>query len=552
MPVAGRQGEHFAQLAAAEHAKPEIWVQRGVCNFHIVVLSNARISFPGALGLSEENNRPATHATLLLVRNTTTAGGLKVASPNFARKANEKVCRLKTGCLFSQPNKEAIMKSILIKGAHIVNRGKITAGDVLIKGGRIERIDPVINTGAGLEINAEGKYLIPGIIDDQVHFREPGLTHKANLYSEPRAAVAGGTTSFMEMPNTKPPALTQELLQQKYDIAAKNSLANYSFFMGASNDNLEEVLKTDARMVCGIKVFMGSSTGNMLVDDEATLEGLFSKVPVLIATHCEDEATVRANERAYREKYGEDIPVKYHPEIRSVEGCYKSSSLAVELARRYDTRLHILHISTAKELELFRNDIPLEQKRITAEVCVHHLYFNSNDYASLGTQIKCNPAIKSAEHQAALFPALLDNRLDIIATDHAPHTWEEKQNSYFQAPSGVPLVQHSLNVMLEFYHQGKISLERIVEKMCHAPATCFRIDNRGFIDEGYWADLVLVDIDANWQVSKDTIYYKCGWSPFEGHTFRGRVSSTLVSGHLAYHEGRFYEDKKGERLAFFD
>ena len=444
------------------------------------------------------------------------------------------------------------MKSILIKGAHIVNRGKITAGDVLIKGGRIERIDPVINTGAGLEINAEGKYLIPGIIDDQVHFREPGLTHKANLYSEPRAAVAGGTTSFMEMPNTKPPALTQELLQQKYDIAAKNSLANYSFFMGASNDNLEEVLKTDARMVCGIKVFMGSSTGNMLVDDEATLEGLFSKVPVLIATHCEDEATVRANERAYREKYGEDIPVKYHPEIRSVEGCYKSSSLAVELARRYDTRLHILHISTAKELELFRNDIPLEQKRITAEVCVHHLYFNSNDYASLGTQIKCNPAIKSAEHQAALFPALLDNRLDIIATDHAPHTWEEKQNSYFQAPSGVPLVQHSLNVMLEFYHQGKISLERIVEKMCHAPATCFRVDNRGFIDEGYWADLVLVDIDANWQVSKDTIYYKCGWSPFEGHTFRGRVSSTLVSGHLAYHEGRFYEDKKGERLAFFD
>ena len=441
---------------------------------------------------------------------------------------------------------------MLIKSATIVNEGKLYEADVLIKNGRIERIDSSITAPNEEIIDASGLYLFPGAIDDQVHFREPGLTHKANIYTESRAAVAGGVTSFMEMPNTKPPALTQELLQQKYDIAAKNSLANYSFFMGASNDNLEEVLKTDARMVCGIKVFMGSSTGNMLVDDEATLEGLFSKVPVLIATHCEDEATVRANERAYREKYGEDIPVKYHPEIRSVEGCYKSSSLAVELARRYDTRLHILHISTAKELELFRNDIPLEQKRITAEVCVHHLYFNSNDYASLGTQIKCNPAIKSAEHQAALFPALLDNRLDIIATDHAPHTWEEKQNSYFQAPSGVPLVQHSLNVMLEFYHQGKISLERIVEKMCHAPATCFRVDNRGFIDEGYWADLVLVDIDANWQVSKDTIYYKCGWSPFEGHTFRGRVSSTLVSGHLAYHEGRFYEDKKGERLAFFD
>ena len=443
------------------------------------------------------------------------------------------------------------MKSILIKGAHIVNRGKITVGDVLIKGGRIERVGSEIDARADLEINAEGKYLIPGIIDDQVHFREPGLTHKANLYTEPRAAVAGGTTSFMEMPNTKPAALTQELLQQKYDIAAKNSLANYSFFMGASNDNLEEVLRTDPRTVCGIKVFMGSSTGNMLVDDERTLEGLFSKVPMLIATHCEDEATVRANEQAYREKYGEEVPVKYHPDIRSVEGCYKSSSLAVELAQRHRTRLHILHISTARELALFRSDIPLEQKRITAEVCVHHLYFNSSDYASLDTQIKCNPAIKSAEHQAALFPALLDNRLDIIATDHAPHTWEEKQNTYFKAPSGLPLVQHSLNVMLEFYHNGKISLERIVEKMCHAPATCFRVSERGFIDEGYWADLVLVDLDTPWQVKKDNIYYKCGWSPFEGHTFRGQVASTIVSGHLAYHEGHFYEDKKGERLVFF-
>ncbi|MCB9050153.1 MAG: dihydroorotase [Lewinellaceae bacterium] len=442
------------------------------------------------------------------------------------------------------------MKSILIKGAHIVNRGKIVPADVLVKNGFIDRIGPVIDVPADVEIKAEGQYLIPGIIDDQVHFREPGLTHKANLYTEPRAAVAGGVTSYMEMPNTKPPALTQELLQQKYDIAAINSLANYSFFMGASNDNLEEVLRTNPQTVCGIKVFMGSSTGNMLVDDERTLEGLFSQVPMLIATHCEDESTIRANEQAYRKKYGEDIPVKYHPEIRSVEGCYKSSSLAVELAQRHNTRLHILHISTAKELELFRNDIPLEEKRITSEVCVHHLYFNSSHYESLGTQVKCNPAIKSAEHQSALFPALLDNRLDIIATDHAPHTWEEKQNSYFQAPSGVPLVQHSLNVMLEFYHQGKISLERIVEKMCHAPATCFRVEKRGFIEEGYWADLVLVNIDALWQVNKGNIYYKCGWSPFEGHTFQGRVESTIVSGHLAYHQGKFDEGKKGERLSF--
>ncbi len=442
------------------------------------------------------------------------------------------------------------MKSILIKGAQIVNRGETIPGDVLVKNGFIERIGQSIDVRADIEIRGEGKYLIPGIIDDQVHFREPGLTHKADLYTEPRAAVAGGVTSYMEMPNTKPPALTQDLLQQKYDIAAGNSLANYSFFMGASNDNLEEVLKTDPQTVCGIKVFMGSSTGNMLVDDERALEGIFSRSPMLIATHCEDESTVRSNELAYRERYGEDLPIKYHPDIRNVEACYRSSSLAVALARRYDTRLHILHISTADELKLFRNDIPLEEKRITAEVCVHHLYFNSGDYGPLGTQIKCNPAIKSAEHQAALFPALLDNRLDIIATDHAPHTWEEKQNTYFHAPSGVPLVQHSLNVMLEFYHQGKISLERIVEKMCHAPATCFRIKKRGFIEEGFWADLVLVDVEKEWKVKKDNVYYKCGWSPFEGHTFRGRVYSTLVSGHLAYHEGKFFENKKGERLAF--
>jgi dihydroorotase len=340
------------------------------------------------------------------------------------------------------------------------------------------------------------------------------------------------------------------LLEEKYQTAAAKSLANYSFFMGATNDNMEEVLKTDAQNVCGIKIFMGSSTGNMLVDDSKTLEGIFSRCPMLIATHCEDEATIRRNEQIFREKYGEDIPIEMHPEIRSAEGCLKSSSMAVELAKRHGTRLHILHISTKDELALFRNDIPLEKKRITAEVCVHHLYFNSNDYQRLGTQIKCNPAVKGPEHQAALLPALLDDRLDIIATDHAPHTWQEKQASYFNAPSGVPLVQHSLNVMLEFYHQGKITLERIVEKMCHAPAVCFNVEERGFLDEGNWADLVLVNLNKEWKVTKDSLYYKCGWSPFEGHSFRGNVESTIVSGHLAWHGGQFFEEKKGERLRF--
>ncbi|MCB0571145.1 MAG: dihydroorotase [Phaeodactylibacter sp.] len=442
------------------------------------------------------------------------------------------------------------MKTILIKEARIVNRGRITEGDVWVKGGFIEAVATGINRKADIEIEAAGKYLIPGIIDDQVHFREPGLTHKADLYSEPRAAVAGGVTSYMEMPNTKPPATTQELLQQKYDAAARKSLANYSFFMGAANDNLDEVLRTSTRNVCGIKAFMGSSTGNMLVDDPKTLEALFARSPMLIATHCEDETTVRANEQAYRQKYGEGVPFRCHPEIRSVAACYRSSSFAVELAQRHNTRLHILHISTAKELELFRNDIPLEEKRITAEACVHHLFFNSSLYDSLGAQIKCNPAIKSAENQEALFPALLDNRLDIIATDHAPHTWEEKQQPYFGAPSGLPLVQHSLNVMLAFYHQGRISLERIVEKMCHAPAICFQLSNRGFIDEGCWADLALVNLDEEWDVGKDNIFYKCGWSPFEGHAFKGRVETTIVSGHMAYQKGTFYEDKMGERLMF--
>lgn len=442
------------------------------------------------------------------------------------------------------------MNSILIKSARIVNRGRITEGDVWVKNGFIEQIGPTIGRKADMEIAAEGRYLIPGIIDDQVHFREPGLTHKAELYTEARAAVAGGVTSYMEMPNTKPPATTQELLQQKYDAAAWKSLANYSFFMGAANDNLDEVLRTDPRTVCGVKAFMGSSTGNMLVDDPKTLEALFSCSPMLIATHCEDEKTVRANEQAFREKYGETAPFHCHPDIRSAEACYLSSSLAVELARKHNTRLHILHISTARELSLFQNDIPLEEKRITSEVCVHHLYFNSLQYDTLGARIKCNPAIKSPENQEALFPALLDNRLDIVATDHAPHTWEEKQQSYFHAPSGLPLIQHSLNVMLEFYHQGRISLERIVEKMCHAPALCFRINRRGFLEEGYWADMALVDIDREWTVGKENILFKCGWSPFEGHTFKGMVAATIVSGRLAYFDGQFFEEKMGERLLF--
>lgn len=442
------------------------------------------------------------------------------------------------------------MKRILIRNAKMINRGEIREVDVLTEEGLIARIDGQIDTPSTVEIDAQGQYLLPGIIDDQVHFREPGLTHKSDLYTEPRSAVAGGVTSFMEMPNTKPPALTQELLQDKYDIAARRSLANYSFFMGASNDNIDEVLRTDPTTVCGVKIFMGSSTGNMLVDNRDTLDQLFSRCPMLIATHCEDEATIRRNAAEYRDRFGEEVPIAYHPIIRSVEGCLLSSSLAIDLAKKHNTRLHILHISTADELALFRNDIPLQEKRITSEVCVHHLYFNADDYARFGTQIKCNPAIKDTSHQSALLPALLDNRLDIIATDHAPHTWDEKQQTYFKAPSGVPLVQHTLNVMLEFHQRGQVSLERIVEKMCHAPADCFRIDRRGYIEEGYWADLVLLDAEKEWTVSKDNIHFKCNWSPFEGHTFKGQVTHTIVSGHLAYQNGVFFEDKMGERMRF--
>ncbi len=441
--------------------------------------------------------------------------------------------------------------TLLIKGGTIVNRGTSTAGDLYIKDGFIEQVGGTIDRPADREINAEGCLVMPGIIDDQVHFREPGLTHKANIKSESRAAVAGGTTTFMEMPNTKPAALTQELLQMKYDVAAAVSPSNYSFYMGASNDNRDEALRTDPKTVCGLKIFMGSSTGNMLVDDREVLDALFANCPLLIATHCEDEATIRGNAAAAREKYGDDIPVTEHPHIRSAEGCLKSSTLAVELAKKHNTRLHILHISTEDEIALFRNDIPLKQKRITSEVCVHHLTFNANDYLRLGNKIKCNPAIKAEHHRAALLPALLDDRFDVIATDHAPHTAEEKaRTNYFKAPGGLPLVQHSLDMMMRLVQKGDISLERVVEKMCHAPADCFEVDRRGYLDEGMWADVIIYDPAVKWTVEKDNIFYKVNWSPLEGESFNGRVRQTIVSGHLAYDRGLFFEQFKGMRVLF--
>lgn len=439
----------------------------------------------------------------------------------------------------------------LIANVNIVNDGAVTSGDVLIDGQRIVAVGrDLAGQAADRVIDAQGKHLLPGCIDDQVHFREPGLTHKATIATESRAAVAGGVTSFMEMPNTVPQALTQGLLQDKYDIAAKTSLANYSFFMGASNDNLEEVLKTDPKSVCGIKVFMGSSTGNMLVDAEKTLEGIFSNAPMLIATHCEDEPTIRANTEAAKAKFGDNVPIDQHPIIRSEEACYRSSSKAVELAKKHNARLHILHISTAKELSLFDNSIPLEQKRITAEACIHHLWFSDQDYAEKGTRIKWNPAVKTAADREAIFQAVLDDRIDVIATDHAPHTKEEKANGYFQAPSGGPLVQHSLVAMLEFYHQGKISLEKIVEKMAHAPARMFDIHERGYIREGYFADLVLVDLNQPWEVSEANILAKCGWSPFEGYGFQSAITHTWISGHLAWAEGAIQEGPMGMRMSF--
>lgn len=443
------------------------------------------------------------------------------------------------------------MTKLLIRNARLVNEERIVETDVLIEDGFISQIKSGLSDVATNQvIDANGQYLLPGVIDDQVHFREPGLTHKATIHSESRAAVAGGVTSFMEMPNTVPNALTQALLADKYAIAAQTSLANYSFFMGASNDNLDEVLRTNPGTVCGIKVFMGSSTGNMLVDNERVLDGLFRQSPMLIATHCEDEATIRANTEWYKADYGDHATAGLHPLIRNETACLKSSSLAVELARQHNARLHVLHISTADELALFENQTPLREKRITAEVCVHHLWFDSRDYATLGNQIKCNPAIKAPHHKEALLKALLDDRLDIIATDHAPHTWAEKQQSYWQAPSGLPLVQHPLLLMLDFVEQGKLSLETVVRKMSHAPADCFQIDRRGYIREGYWADLVLVDVNQPTTVSKSNILYQCGWSPLEGHTFGASVTHTIVSGKLVYENDQFLTNQPGERLLF--
>lgn len=439
----------------------------------------------------------------------------------------------------------------LIKGAHIINEGSISVRDVYIKDERIAHIGSNLDIEENaIEIDAEGLYLLPGVIDDQVHFREPGLTHKGDIFSESRAAVAGGVTTYMEMPNVNPQTITQKLLEEKYQIGAQKSLANYSFYMGSTNDNLDEVLKTDPKSVCGIKIFMGSSTGNMLVDDPQTLENIFRNAPILIATHCEDEETIKTNQTIYQELYGDDIPLKFHPVIRSEEACYLSSSRAVELAKKNDTRLHILHISTGKETELFTNTEPLGKKKITSEVCIHHLWFSDVDYDEKGVFIKWNPAVKTSDDRDQIWKALLDNQIDVIATDHAPHTLEEKQNPYTKAPSGGPLIQHTLNAMLDFYHSGKISLERIVEKMCHAPAKCFDVAERGYIREGYFADLILVDLDKPWQVNSKNILAKCGWSPFDGHTFRSSVTHTFVSGHLAYQNGSLDDSVLGKRLSF--
>jgi dihydroorotase len=445
------------------------------------------------------------------------------------------------------------MQKYLIKNINLVNEGRIKNADVLISNERIEKIAPAIGQidSSYTEINGEGKYLLPGCIDDQVHFREPGLTHKANIYTESKAAVAGGVTSFMEMPNTQPPAFTQELLEDKYKIASQYSLANYSFFMGTSNDNVEEVVRTNEKKndVCGVKIFMGSSTGNLLVDNYLTLEKIFGQSELLIATHCEDEQMIKENLQK-RKSEKQVLDASDHPIIRNAEECFESSFKAIQLAKKHNSRLHILHISTEKELQLFTNMIPLKDKRTTAEVCVHHLHFTSDDYGRFGNLIKCNPAIKAPHNREALWNALLDDRLDVIATDHAPHTWEEKNEPYEKAHAGIPLVQHSLLLMLHYFKQGRISLEKIAAKMSHAVADCFQIKGRGYIREGYFADLVIVDVDKNTTVTKENILYKCGWSPFEGETFPAQVTHTFVSGNLVYGNGIWNESVKGKRLTF--
>lgn len=443
------------------------------------------------------------------------------------------------------------MSSILILNGTLVNENKVFEADIFVKDGLIESIGKDLQHKlADKTIDATGKIIIPGLIDDQVHFREPGLTHKAEIYTESRSAVAGGITSFMEMPNTVPNTLTQELLQDKYDIAARNSLANYSFYMGASNDNLDEVLKTDPKNVCGVKVFMGSSTGNMLVDNQRTLEGIFANSPTLIATHCESEEIIQQNIKKAKEEYGENVPIDMHPVIRNEEACYASSSFAVDLARKNGARLHVLHISTAKELELFDNHIPLKEKKITAEACVHHLWFSDSDYAEKGTLIKWNPAVKKASDRDAILKGVLQNNIDVIATDHAPHTLTEKQNSYFSAPSGGPLVQHCLMALLDLNTQGKISLEKIVEKTSHAVSDLFDIDRRGYLKEGYHADIAIIDMANSFEVTNNNILSKCQWSPFEGHKFGSTITHTIVNGQVVYQNGQLIEADTGKRLTF--
>lgn len=440
----------------------------------------------------------------------------------------------------------------LLKNCLLVNEGKINPTDVLIKNGRIEKIaSSISNANGATEIDAEGKYLLPGAIDDQVHFREPGLTHKATIHTEAKAAVAGGVTSFMEMPNTIPNALNLALLEDKYTIAANTSLANYSFYMGTSNTSADDTLKANdfKNSICGIKIFMGASTGNMLVDNYNTLDKVFRESEMLVATHCESESIIKENYERLKALKGELSPAD-HPLVRDVDGCYESSLMAIQIARQYNTRLHILHISTAKELELFGNMMPLKEKRITSEVCVHHLHYTADDYATLGYRIKCNPAIKAKENKEALWKALLDDRIDVIATDHAPHAWEEKQGSYEHAHAGLPLVQHPLLLMLHYYKEGRISLERIVEKMSHAVADCFQIKERGYVREGYFADLVLVDLNKPSTVTKENLLYKCGWSPLEGFTFPATITHTFVNGHLVYGNGSIDESQMGQRLLF--
>ncbi|TVP48990.1 MAG: dihydroorotase [Mongoliibacter sp.] len=443
------------------------------------------------------------------------------------------------------------MKSILITGANIVNEGKITRSDILIKEGIIFNVGKNLSEfEADMTIDAKGKHIFPGVIDDQVHFREPGLTHKADIYTESKAAVAGGVTSYMEMPNTDPQAVTIELLEEKYSLAAEKSLANYSFFFGATNDNIEEILKVDPENVCGIKVFQGSSTGNMLVDNQESLEKIFRECKLLIATHSENDDIIKENLAKYKEEYGDDIPMKYHPKIRSEEACFDASKKVVDMARKYGTKLHVLHISTAKEVMLFDNRQPLEEKRITAEACIHHLWFSEEDYEEKGTLIKWNPAVKTAQDREGIMEGVLNGNIDVIATDHAPHTLKEKDNPYTSAPSGGPLIQHSLVAMLDLYHQGKIRLDQVAEKMCHNPSILFEVEKRGYIRPGYHADLAIVDLNDPWTVSKENILAKCGWSPFEGHEFKSKVTHTIISGHLVYDNGTFNEEKKGERLKF--